>query len=234
MAESFDFITDLSGLFIVADIHSTYICVSQGFAKLFGWQTAAECSGKTHFDIPCKAVEFAEEFTQLDQKAIQSKTKMLTLEIQNYALGQKAVFVERNPIKNALEEVEGLFNHYIDLTDVNLFRSYLKLQAYDSKIRGVHVQPTCYVLSESHCPLPLTEKQQDCVFHLVRGKSIKEIAKTLGVSPRTIESHFNSIKARLKCDTKAEIIEKAIDSNFLYYIPRGLQNSKLESLILEV
>ena len=51
------------------------------------------------------------------------------------------------------------------------------------------------------CPLSLTVTQQECVFLLVRGKAIKEIAYILGLSNRTVEYYIEAIKhfvARIK------------------------------------
>jgi len=119
----------------------------------------------------------------------------------------------------------------IEVSDANLFRSYFMLHQIDVKFLGKNYKPTSYTLTDLHCPFLLTEKQENCLFLLIRGKTIKEIAKMLKVSPRTIESHFVAIKTKLNCDYNAELIEKAIDSGFLYYVPKNFQNGGLEKII---
>lgn len=56
----------------------------------------------------------------------------------------------------------------------------------------------------------LSERQIDCLYYLVRGKSIKEIGKILGLSPRTVEHYLEAVKFKLKCETKSNLIEKAL------------------------
>jgi DNA-binding CsgD family transcriptional regulator len=51
---------------------------------------------------------------------------------------------------------------------------------------------------------------------------MKEIAKILNLSVRTVESYFMIIKLKLGCNNKSQIIEKAINSGFLYYIPEDI------------
>lgn len=57
---------------------------------------------------------------------------------------------------------------------------------------------------------------------MLRGKSMKEIATILNLSVRTVESYFAIIKLKLGCSNKSQIIEKAINSGFLHYIPNSI------------
>lgn len=61
----------------------------------------------------------------------------------------------------------------------------------------------------------LSKRQLECFFFLIRGKSDKEIAKILQLSPRTVESYIDEIKSKMSCSTRAEIIEKAFDEGML-------------------
>lgn len=232
MIGNIDFVADLPGLYITKNDKSIYLAISREFAQLLGWKSALECPGKTDYEIPCKAAEFADEFIKMDKKVMDSGAQMLALDIQNYSLGWKLVLVERNPIKNESGEVKGLFNHCIDVSNVNLFKAYMILNRLDNKWFGKSHKPTSYILSNIHNPLPLTEKQENCLFLLIRGKTLKEIAKILKVSYRTVEGHIDAIKNKLNCNYRSEIIEKAIDNGFLYYVPKSLQNEKLEAILV--
>lgn len=64
----------------------------------------------------------------------------------------------------------------------------------------------------------LSKRQLECVLYLARGKTTKEIARILNVSPRTIESHFVHIKDKINCRTKSEILDKAIAEGILIII----------------
>ncbi len=230
MMDSFEFIQNFQTLAIVKNASSVYVNITQNFSKLLGWESAEKCFGKTDYEIPCKASEFADEFIKMDEKVIHSGHSMLALDIQNYSNGWKLLLVERNPIKNESKEVIGLFNQCIDASKANLFRAYVALNQADNKFIGKKLSPSSYILDDQHKPLPLTDKQENCLFLLIRGKSSKEIAKILGISYRTVESHIEAVKNKLACQHKSELIEKSLNKGFLYYIPKKFQQEWLGEL----
>jgi len=54
--------------------------------------------------------------------------------------------------------------------------------------------------------LLLTPREQSCIALMMQGLSDKEIAVRLTISRRTIESHFNSAKIKLRVKTRAQLI----------------------------
>jgi len=226
MLRQYEFVNNLPGLFLIKDTNSIIRSMSKNYAMLAGWENEASCCGMTDYDIRSEAVESASEFIKYDQKVLASGKKMITLEIQKYTQGWKLILLDKNPIKDDNGKIIGLFLSSIDVSHAASMRAYLKIHQ-DSRYTSKTYHPAIYTLNEDHHPLPLTEKQENCLFLLIRGKSIKEIAKILALSPRTIESHLDAIKYKLNCNSKAEIIEKAIDSGFLYYIPKGMALNKL-------
>ena len=58
------------------------------------------------------------------------------------------------------------------------------------------------------CLNVLTKRERDCVRLLSYSMTYKEIGGKLSLSPRTIESHMNSIKNKLNCYSRSGIIEK--------------------------
>jgi DNA-binding CsgD family transcriptional regulator len=63
---------------------------------------------------------------------------------------------------------------------------------------------------ESISTIKLTDRQLDCLFYLVKGMSIKLIAKTISLSPRTVEHYLDTVKTKLKCESRVALIEKAL------------------------
>lgn len=53
----------------------------------------------------------------------------------------------------------------------------------------------------------LSKRELECLQILSMGKTFKEVAKTMSVSPRTIESHINSIKNKLNSNSKSDLIK---------------------------
>lgn len=57
----------------------------------------------------------------------------------------------------------------------------------------------------------LTDREFECVKQLAKGKTAKNIAQHLALSPRTIEGYINKIKIKINCQTKSEMISLLVD-----------------------
>lgn len=54
--------------------------------------------------------------------------------------------------------------------------------------------------------ISVTNREFDCLLCLFDGKTAKESARILNISPRTVEAHLVSIKQKLNCTKKIEIL----------------------------
>ncbi len=61
--------------------------------------------------------------------------------------------------------------------------------------------------------LYLTKREAECVYYILNGSTAKQAAKMLGISFRTVESHFNHVREKLKCKNKDDLINCLIDAN---------------------
>ncbi len=59
------------------------------------------------------------------------------------------------------------------------------------------------------------KREQECLYLLVTGKTIKQIARILKLSPRTVEHYLESVKEKTGTTHRSELIEKAIDMGFV-------------------
>ncbi|MBA2650448.1 MAG: hypothetical protein H0U75_12805 [Legionella sp.] len=212
-------ISNLPYLLIAKDTQSRFLALSKPFAALLGWKSCSQAISKTDYDIPCRAAEFAHNFIAMDKKILSQQRNILSLDIIFYASGWKVLLTERTVLKNEAEDMIGITAHCMDVSTTKAYEPYL----LDHKIHGKDLSAASYILSDAYCPLPLTAKQQRCLFLLVRGKTTKEIGKILDISPRTVEDHMNAIKNKLNCQSKSELIEKAIENGFLYYVPKSFK-----------
>lgn len=217
---STEFMNNVPGIFGAKNIDSEFICLSKSAANLLGWMHPEDCLGKTDYDIPCKASEFAEGFILTDKKTIQANAQIITLDMQHYTNGWKLVLSEKNVIKNSGGEVTGVFSQLVDVSKTGLLKYHVDLTKLTDKFGGKKLQPSSYILSQTSKPFQLTGQQENCLFLLIRAKTSKEIAKILRISYRTVEAHIAAIKHTLNCQNKSELIEKSIDQGFLYHIPQ--------------
>lgn len=58
----------------------------------------------------------------------------------------------------------------------------------------------------------LTTREQNILAHIAAGSCNKEIAKTLQISVRTVEAHRRNIKAKLECNSVADMIKYALEN----------------------
>lgn len=58
----------------------------------------------------------------------------------------------------------------------------------------------------------LTEREREVLGHVARGLHAKEIARSLGISPRTVEVHKARLMAKLEARNVAELVRLAVQS----------------------
>lgn len=222
LQENFLHIRNTPGLCIAKDIDSKYSVISNDYAILLGWKNSEQCINLSDYDIPCAAVEAANLFIELDQKVVNNKASLISLYICKYMNGWKTLLSHKIPIQKTNGDITGIYGQVMDISSTNLYNWCLPLNQNDLKYSESSNKPRIYILSQEHTPLPLTLRQQACIFLLVRGKSMKEIANILDISVKTVEGHFEKIKLKMGCSSKSQLIEKAIDSGFLNYIPNDI------------
>lgn len=53
-----------------------------------------------------------------------------------------------------------------------------------------------------------SKRQNECLYYLTKGMSLKQIAQKLRISPRTIEHYLDTVKVKLGCVNRFDLIEK--------------------------
>lgn len=66
---------------------------------------------------------------------------------------------------------------------------------------------TSIALHQGINSINLSKREIECLLLLSRGKKIKEIARYLGISPRTVESYLENLKCKLNVYTRSELID---------------------------
>lgn len=205
--------------FFIKDTSSSFLDLNLSAAQLMGWSTLDRAIYKTDYDMPCPTSEFADNIISMDRKVINTQKQLVMLEILNMSSGWTALLARKSPFFDNEGKIAGLCIQSLEIYHPTLLKQYECLSYNDNKIVNSVNKPAIYILNPEHSPLPLSPREQSCVFLLIRGKIAKEIAYILGISARTVEAHIESIKHKLGCNTKGQIIEKALDAGFLYYIP---------------
>ena len=162
-----EFIWNAPGLWIAKNKNSVYQGISREFLGMFGWKDIDQIAGKTDHDIPCKVSEFANVFISQDRQAVESREKLLTLEIMPFASGWRSVLVERRGISDEKGNADGVLLQAIDVSESSIFRKCMLLNSSDQKTVDTSNKMASYILSAEHSPLPLTKQQEACLFLLI-------------------------------------------------------------------
>lgn len=101
----------------------------------------------------------------------------------------------------------------VDTIVVNAIRRILEGGFYLSERMSTKIllQYTGQIIDNEHTPIDRLSDRELEVFELVgRGFSTREIAETLNISTKTIETHRGRIKSKLAIETSAELLQRAV------------------------
>ena len=183
-----DMFNSLPSFIFMKDKQGKYLDVNDLKLEKVGLKHVDDILGLTNFDL-CLQEKEARVLHENDTEIIKTKSNK--------------TFIETGTLS------DGLF--YKGLT----FKSPIRLNS--KKIIGVlgvsfllgteNVNPN--QLPHQKILPGLTPRQNNCLYYLVNyGMSIKEIAKELNLSPRTIEHHLEEVKFKLDCTTRSMLTRK--------------------------
>ena len=102
----------------------------------------------------------------------------------------------------------GILCHAVEIMNPDVYR------LIDMLSKNTHVEKNIFCLGKKTEKVSLSKRQEEVLFYLVRGKSAKLTAKIMGISFRTVEHYIDILKNKLNCQTKAELIEYALNNGF--------------------
>ncbi|RIX32212.1 helix-turn-helix domain-containing protein [Sphingomonas edaphi] len=68
----------------------------------------------------------------------------------------------------------------------------------------------------------LTPREQEILELVAKGLSAKEIAGQIGIAPRTVEGHIDSVRLKVRARNKAHMVTQAVLSGALSIGPGGV------------
>ncbi len=218
----------LPGFYGIFTTKSEYCFLNEKAANWLGFRKKEDAIGLTHLDIKCKAAEISHTWVTQEELMLESKLNGLKfLSYQSYANDDwKLVIGEKKFI--SYKNKTYILCYITDITNCNLIdiSAFLK--------EGEHFndffrKQFCYSIMENLNSFNFTKRQSECLFYLVRGKSLKQIGYILNISQRTVEEHIDNAKILMKCASKSSLIEKLIFFGFMNFIPESLFKGSLYS-----
>lgn len=181
-----------------------YIAGNDLVAEDLDLVSAGEICKKTDYDFNWSAERIA-FLRDWDLQVINSKTGIYKVEEPFLLPSGKQVEVlsYKLPLNNQEGSVIGLVGITFKLNDWNSSFNLLKY---------LNPQNTSELNSEliNKTGLPFTRRETEVLYCMLQGKSAREIGDILSISKRTVECHINSMKEKMMCRKKSELLDKVL------------------------
>lgn len=117
----------------------------------------------------------------------------------------------------------------LDDSDLFFFSHKIPLRLRNNKVTGIigvsfPLNKDDWYLTHNKNPekkyfsidgIRLSERQVDCLYYLIKGMTLKQIAKTLDLSPKTVEHYLDAVKIKLNCRNRTELIVKGLELSYI-------------------
>jgi DNA-binding CsgD family transcriptional regulator len=195
-----------------------FVAANKKAGELMGFKNPSEMIGLNDSQLNCPAAALHEEINKQDRSVLKDNSQSF-LDIGYYSAKGDLKILYTSKIKIMDEKSRSfVLVSTTEIPMVAINNTLFSLMNSVKKKGGVH----SYQLKTNINTFKLTDKQAECLFYLLRGKGIKEIALILKRSPRTIEDHLSLLKQKFNCLTKSQLIEKAFQLGFGQTIPPSL------------
>lgn len=222
----------LPSLIVVMDTKSQFIYSNDYTAKLFGYQKEENIIGLNAYDMRCPAVESAGCFIEQDAVVIQEGQTLTILDIHQYAYGDLKVLLSKKLPFMENDKIAGSICFCTEINSTYLTKICSMLIQLDKQYYPSHRKnDRSNILGSLPRNSKLSQREMECIFYLLRGKTSKEIAKKLMISPRTVEDIIERIKLKFKCSSRAEIIERGLAEGYLNYIPQTILSKDISEIL---
>lgn len=227
------YVNQIPGLACLKNRESTILACSPQFTHLIGYESPDKTHGITDYDMRCGAVSGADKFIAQDKDAL-NRGENRSVNVYTYSDGNKTVMYGHKTPLVLDGDMIGLNVIAQNLTHSNnIANKFIMLLENDSHFLSIkNKKAATYVFQDTYADDLLSKKESMCLFYIVRGKSNKEIAQILNLSCRTIEGKIITIKGKMQCDSRNQIIEKALQKGYLEIIINQLFSNDNFSLNL--
>lgn len=220
-----EMLNQLPGLVCCLDNENRLIFCSDYTAKIFGYKQANQSLGVALKNLPCKVAEYSEVFAG-QNRIVKSGVSLKLLDIHPFVNDEIIAFLTTKSLFKYGDDQNGVLCVGTQVSRSLLLKINSAIIQPDKKFRTGASSQRSYKYDQYFDGIKLSTRELECLFYLVRGKTVSDISNLLLLSKRTIESYIDNIKYKTGCQTKADLIEKAIDSHFVDFIPESILHKK--------
>lgn len=213
----------LPGLVTLKDLQSRVIAINSTLAQLLGLRADTPVAGRYEFELaPCLRLAGA-AFRAQDEVTLQQRRGRF-IDILAYGDGRpRAILSEKVCLLDSTGAPRALLFQGVDITSRVFGHVNARLSAHVHAARsGDAAMSQSYALDPPAPEHALTPREEECLFFLLRGHTARSMAALLHLSVRTIEGYLDQLKDRFHCDSKADLIERAIAAGYASFLPATL------------
>lgn len=188
------------------DTKGNFLFCNDKFAEAAGLDSAEQIVGKSDYDLVWK--HQAHMFKAGDDRVLRGESFRNIQEIMYQSKKKSDILVCKNQLLNTSNEIIGVIGSFIDITGQCLQK---KSGHYDAISGRFH-------LGEAFGDASLSAQQFQVFKQILLGHSAQQIAQCLNLSKRTVEAYIETIKYKLQCNSKGEIIAVAIFSGLMHVV----------------
>ena len=204
-------------------LDSKLLTVNKVGLSWIGFDSPDSVVGVSYDNLRCKATEDAELFRYQDKLVQKNSKPIYFIDCYYYADNSwKIIFGKKYLIKDTSGKSIAIVSHFDDVTHYRAIDTSRFIIQSGKRLLTKKHQQFCYLLNDYTQKTNLSMRELECLFFLLRGKTIKTIGQILRLSPRTVESYINQIKFKMGCSTRIELIEKAINEGYINILPSSL------------
>ncbi len=212
-------IDNLPGLIWLKNKNFQYIMCNERCRQFVGFPTKSYLVGRDDYNSPWE--DYADVYREGDREVLKTGKSLSFLHpIRLYEGRNLAIITRKSPFYDSSNNIVGITGFISVITAPHTAHKLLDLSNFDHDlVFSKQQQKLQYIVSEDFEKFNLSKREATCLFYLVRGKTAREISELIFISIRTVEKHIESIRMKLDCKTKSEIIGQAIDQGFVHFVP---------------
>lgn len=218
---------------LIMDKHHRFVAANQSTVELFGYSSIEQLLGDTPSEIPCEASQSADAFISQNNHVMKTEESVVVLDVHRYSQDNiHSLFTIKNPVYGADGSVVAVDCACNEMLDKNLAHFMSSLMSIDRFLFSDKAESFSYTNSTPLNTVSLSNREEQCLFFLIRGSTAKQIAQKLQLSPSSITSYIENMKVKLDCQTRSQLIEKAIHLGLVPLVPKSLLKFANLSIIL--
>ena len=208
------------------DKNLKYIGANKNLLNSMGRKSLEDLIGLDDSELALNSHQVNILFRQQDLLALQGHSLEIIHGLENEQ--DKTYFLQKTPLRNHNSEIVGVIYHCTPWSQANFLTSIKKI---DKKYQPLESVSDYYTFGIFHNVSNLSDRELECLFFQLRGKTAREIADIFKLSKRTIESYIDNVKFKLGCLNKTEMLVTAIAQGYHHHIPKTLLKFNLPELL---